>query len=686
MFKKLSVLLLSALLASSALATTTFTTNYNLAKPSDGSTSWGADIRDDLDDIDSQMFINAGSISAHIADTTGAHAATAISSTVGASVCPSSLEVQDFLDCLDAAVDAISGGGGGVVNISGTQTITGLKTFSALLTATAGLTTTGTNTLSSLGLGILHSSSGGVVSSSNIVNADVDAAAAIARTKIASGSNNHVIINDGSGVLSSEATLAITRGGSGQATANAALNAFLPSQATNANKFLQTDGTNTSWATAAGTVTSVAASVPAFLSIAGSPITTSGTLAITLSGTALPIANGGTGQTSAASAFGALSPLTTKGDILAYSTLNARLPVGANGEVLTADSTQALGVKWAAAGGGSFVAQTSATGEAQLPGGTTGQRAGSPANGNVRKNTTTGTIEFYNNGHYFPLELGFDTATNSQSFTATGLTTFTVPAGVTKMSAILVGGGGGGGSTDGTNNTASGGGAGGSVKYLTDIPVVPGAVINVYVGKGGNGGTAGASGDRGQITMFGGEAAAGGGGGSGNTNNGVSAGANKGGASVGFGSPGGFAYDTSQSGSTNNLYELLSHTSYGYFTGGTAAGVATTSEVAGGGAGAGANGGNATAATSGGAGGAGVTINGVTYGGGGGGGTYGGGATGGAGGAGGTGGGAAGTDNGAGLAATANTGGGGGGTGTNTSTTRAGGAGAAGKVILYWYL
>ena len=47
-----------------------------------------------------------------------------------------------------------------------------------------------------------------------------------------------------------------------------------------------------------GSVTSVAATVPAFLSISGSPITTSGTLAITYSGTALPAANGGTGQTS----------------------------------------------------------------------------------------------------------------------------------------------------------------------------------------------------------------------------------------------------------------------------------------------------------------------------------------------------------------------------------------------------
>ena len=39
-----------------------------------------------------------------------------------------------------------------------------------------------------------------------------------------------------------------------------------------------------------GTVTSVAATVPSFLSISGSPITTSGTLAISYSGTALPAA------------------------------------------------------------------------------------------------------------------------------------------------------------------------------------------------------------------------------------------------------------------------------------------------------------------------------------------------------------------------------------------------------------
>jgi hypothetical protein len=48
---------------------------------------------------------------------------------------------------------------------------------------------------------------------------------------------------------------------------------------------------------ASGTVSSVAMTVPTFLSVAGSPITSSGTLAVTLSGTALPTANGGTGLT-----------------------------------------------------------------------------------------------------------------------------------------------------------------------------------------------------------------------------------------------------------------------------------------------------------------------------------------------------------------------------------------------------
>jgi len=41
------------------------------------------------------------------------------------------------------------------------------------------------------------------------------------------------------------------------------------------------------------------------------------------------------------------SPLTTKGDLYGFSTVDARIPIGANDTVLTADSTQSLGLKWA---------------------------------------------------------------------------------------------------------------------------------------------------------------------------------------------------------------------------------------------------------------------------------------------------------------------------------------------------
>jgi len=64
-----------------------------------------------------------------------------------------------------------------------------------------------------------------------------------------------------------------------------------------------TSGSAATWQTptsSGGSVTSVAATVPSFLSVSGSPITTSGTLAISYSGTALPVLNGGTGTTTPA--------------------------------------------------------------------------------------------------------------------------------------------------------------------------------------------------------------------------------------------------------------------------------------------------------------------------------------------------------------------------------------------------
>ena len=48
-----------------------------------------------------------------------------------------------------------------------------------------------------------------------------------------------------------------------------------------------------------GTVTSVGLTAPSIFTVSGSPVTTSGTLALTYSGTALPLLNGGTGATTA---------------------------------------------------------------------------------------------------------------------------------------------------------------------------------------------------------------------------------------------------------------------------------------------------------------------------------------------------------------------------------------------------
>ena len=48
-----------------------------------------------------------------------------------------------------------------------------------------------------------------------------------------------------------------------------------------------------------------------------------------------------------AAVAGASSPVTTKGDIYGYSTTDARLPVGTNDQILVAASGETLGIKWA---------------------------------------------------------------------------------------------------------------------------------------------------------------------------------------------------------------------------------------------------------------------------------------------------------------------------------------------------
>jgi hypothetical protein len=140
-----------------------------------------------------------------------------------------------------------------------------------------------------------------------------------------------------------------------------------------------------------------------------------------------------------------IAPLTTKGDLLVNDgTSNVRLPVGTDAYVLTADSTQSSGVKWAPGGGG-----------------------GGAASADI------------------------------QEFTSTGSSTWTKPAGAKFVYVLMFGGGGGGGSgrkrsVIGLSSGAAGGGGGGaSGRTELWIPAsLLGATETVTVGAGGTGGAA----------------------------------------------------------------------------------------------------------------------------------------------------------------------------------------------------
>jgi hypothetical protein len=158
--------------------------------------------------------------------------------------------------------------------------------------------------------------------------------------------------------------------------------------------------------------------------------------------------------------------ITTKGDLIVGtgSGTFVRQGIGTDNQVLTADSAEADGLKWATVSGG---------------------------------------------------------YSNYQTFTSS--TTWTVPAGITRCAVYMVGGGGGGCSGEirpstGTTN-AGGGGGGGAIAFDPFYTVTPAASITVTIGGGGSGGaintsttanTGGNVGTAGTATSFDGNTVAGG--------------------------------------------------------------------------------------------------------------------------------------------------------------------------------